>query len=562
MSEETRLRLLVLRGRSSKSEAFIKRLTRKHEVIQAESFGQALGLIRAGDFDAVISETADFLPLERSSGIQQASTILNTLSEGICTVDQQGKILWANKRLRSWPDEVRKKISQYSREAYEHFQKQAAESGPDKQVKWGTRKFSLSTSDNRFFQVMISPLRTQDKHLARVVAVSWEESQARRLQQGLDAIDRAGQELVRLDAERLSDMNMQQRLELLENKILRFTENLLPFQCVSIRLLDRKTNKLELVICGGKPNQSAESELLALAEGSGICGYVAATGRSYICYDVSQDDRYLPGLEGAKSSLTVPLRLRDEVIGTFNVESDQVGAFGENHRQLAEIFAQYVALALHILDLLIVERYKASGQLADSVAADIAGPLDNILTEATALKEEYIGQDDMQRRIQSIADNADAIRKATSEVSKQRSGLLNGAQIEKTKQDEQLKGRRILVVDDEPMIRQTIGDLLRRFGCGVDGVAEGNKAVEMINKKDYDLILSDIKMPGKNGYEIFAAAKDKNPDLPVILMTGFGYDPNHSIVRARKEGLAAVLFKPFKVDQLLGEIRKAIGVNS
>jgi DNA-binding NtrC family response regulator len=42
-------------------------------------------------------------------------------------------------------------------------------------------------------------------------------------------------------------------------------------------------------------------------------------------------------------------------------------------------------------------------------------------------------------------------------------------------------------------------------------------------------------------------------------MTGFGYDPSHSIVRARKEGLNAVLFKPFKVDQLLAEIRKALG---
>ncbi|NIA07322.1 MAG: response regulator [Actinobacteria bacterium] len=559
MSDETRLRLLVLRGRSSKSEAFIKRLTRKHEVIQAESFGQALGLMRAGNFDAVISETADFLPLERSSGIQQASTILNTLSEGICTVDRQGRLLWSNKRMWLWPKEVTEKICQYSREAYEHFREQEAKSGSEKQVKWGVRKFSLSTAGNRFFQVVVSPLRTQEKHLAQVVAVSWEESQARRLQQGLDAIDRAGQELVRLDVERMADMNMQQRLDLLEDKILRFTENLLPFQCVSIRLLDRKTNKLELVICGGKKNLSAEAELLASAEGSGICGYVAATGRSYICYDVSQDERYLPGLEDAKSSLTVPLRLRDEVIGTFNVESDQVGAFGENHRQLAEIFAQYVAIALHILDLLIVERYKASGQLANSVAADIAEPLDDILREATALKEEYIGQDDMLRRIQSIADNAQAIRKSTSDVSKQRSGLLNGAQI-KTKQDKRLKDKKILVVDDEPMIRQTIGDLLRRFGCSVDSVAEGNKAVEMINKNDYDLILSDIKMPGKNGYEIFAAAKNKNQDLPVILMTGFGYDPNHSIVRARKEGLAAVLFKPFKVDQLLGEIRKAVGM--
>jgi DNA-binding NtrC family response regulator len=44
----------------------------------------------------------------------------------------------------------------------------------------------------------------------------------------------------------------------------------------------------------------------------------------------------------------------------------------------------------------------------------------------------------------------------------------------------------------------------------------------------------------------------------VILMTGFGYDPNHSIVRASQEGLQAVLFKPFKVDQLLAEVRKAL----
>jgi DNA-binding NtrC family response regulator len=74
----------------------------------------------------------------------------------------------------------------------------------------------------------------------------------------------------------------------------------------------------------------------------------------------------------------------------------------------------------------------------------------------------------------------------------------------------------------------------------------------------YDLVLSDIRMPGKSGYEVFAAVKDVDADCPVILMTGFGYDPSHSIIRARREGLAAVLFKPFKVDQLLSEIRRAI----
>jgi DNA-binding NtrC family response regulator len=67
-------------------------------------------------------------------------------------------------------------------------------------------------------------------------------------------------------------------------------------------------------------------------------------------------------------------------------------------------------------------------------------------------------------------------------------------------------------------------------------------------------------MPDKTGYDVFAAAK-KHDRLPVILMTGFGYDPNHCIVRASQEGLAAVLFKPFKVDQLMSEVRKALAVN-
>jgi DNA-binding NtrC family response regulator len=53
--------------------------------------------------------------------------------------------------------------------------------------------------------------------------------------------------------------------------------------------------------------------------------------------------------------------------------------------------------------------------------------------------------------------------------------------------------------------------------------------------------------------------KARRPQTPVILITAFGYDPNHAIVRARKEGLSAVLFKPFKVEQLLGACRTAVG---
>jgi DNA-binding NtrC family response regulator len=124
--------------------------------------------------------------------------------------------------------------------------------------------------------------------------------------------------------------------------------------------------------------------------------------------------------------------------------------------------------------------------------------------------------------------------------------------------DAVLDGKRILVADDEDMLRDTVRDVLTGYGCRVSTATDGAYAIELIAEQAFDLVLSDIKMPRNSGYEVFAAAKEANAKTPVILTTGFGYDPNHSIVRARREGLAAVLFKPFKVDQLLDEIRTAL----
>jgi CheY-like chemotaxis protein len=127
-----------------------------------------------------------------------------------------------------------------------------------------------------------------------------------------------------------------------------------------------------------------------------------------------------------------------------------------------------------------------------------------------------------------------------------------------------LEGKRVLVADDEANVRRIIHDVLHNRGCEVVTFESGVGAIAALEAAaagtgaGFDLVLSDIKMPDRNGYEVFATARRTIPRAPVILMTGFGYDPHHSIVRASQEGLQSVLFKPFQVERLLEEVRKAV----
>ncbi len=120
---------------------------------------------------------------------------------------------------------------------------------------------------------------------------------------------------------------------------------------------------------------------------------------------------------------------------------------------------------------------------------------------------------------------------------------------------------RILVADDREYIREFLKDFLVIEGFEVDTAEDGQRAIEMAQAAHYDLVLSDIKMPHRNGYEVFAHVRQHDPGTKVILMTAYGYDPSHSIVKASGEGLSDVLYKPFEMARVRQAIMKALGEN-
>jgi CheY-like chemotaxis protein len=127
-----------------------------------------------------------------------------------------------------------------------------------------------------------------------------------------------------------------------------------------------------------------------------------------------------------------------------------------------------------------------------------------------------------------------------------------------TEQHEIFRGKHALVADDDANMREMMATVLGKVGCRCTVCSDGAEAMEAIERTAPDVVVSDIIMPHSNGYEIFAAARRTRRGLPVVLVTGFGYDPNHSLVRASNEGLAAVLYKPFTPQQLLNEIDRAV----
>src|SRR5262249_53916837 len=109
---------------------------------------------------------------------------------------------------------------------------------------------------------------------------------------------------------------------------------------------------------------------------------------------------------------------------------------------------------------------------------------------------------------------------------------------------------------NDERVRRSAHAILGRFGCIVETARDGREALTMARLGTYDAILADIRLSDIPGSEIYRRLRDAQPQAQVILMTSYGYDPGHSIVKARQEGLRFVLFKPFRVDQLLEALEK------
>ncbi len=550
------------------------------EAVFVSSVLDAANELNQTPFDGVWIDRA-FLPqMGQWAGLIQSGEMLRDMPEGVALLDDHHNVLWANRRLLGWSghDDLPMGVTFYDLLGNPEIM------GPDfcpfhTAMATGVESSStLLSGDNRYYQVHAAPIgdgsegssgsdKANDSPSHLIVTVSDVTDEVLQ-QQKIAAIHKAGRELADLRPREIFMMEVDDRIELLKENIRHYLRDLLNFEVIEIRLLEQATGNLVPLLSVGIDQDASDRKLYAQPHGNGITGYVAASGSSYICQDVVNDPLFIPGVAAAKSSLTVPLVLHDQTLGTINVESFEPAAFGESDQQFLEIFARDVAFALNTLELLVAQKANTAQQSCDAIHSAVALPVDEILNDAVNVMEAYIGHEpELVERLRRILQNARDIKQTIQQIGQRMTPLeavpagISGGQ------HALLAGKRILVVDEDSTVRDDAHRLLERYGCIVETAHEGKEAVMMVRSSggegSYDVIISDIRLPDYSGYQLMCRLGEIMPRVPMVLMTGFGYDPGHSIVKARQAGLnaKAVLSKPFRLDQLIDVVETILEVN-
>src|SRR5450631_172157 len=116
---------------------------------------------------------------------------------------------------------------------------------------------------------------------------------------------------------------------------------------------------------------------------------------------------------------------------------------------------------------------------------------------------------------------------------------------------------RILIIDDEAAIRESLETLLTLEGFAITTASDGPSGLDLLSRNEYDLLLLDLALPGESGIDLLPRIIEMQPALPVIMITAYGTVSN--VVDAIRAGAENFVQKPWDNEKLLADIRAAIG---
>jgi GAF domain-containing protein len=565
-----RLRILHVCSPNDSIESLPESLRTNADVQTVHNPLRALAKITREKYDGIYIAAEHLQNAVKLGRLLENDRILEGMPDAVALLDGELTILWANHVFVEWCNR-----GNVVGEQFLTALSTPDVVGPEDHPLLTALKTShatstlLKTENDRFFQLHAAPIIESADGPRHLVVTLRDVSAEIQQQQKLAAIQDAGRELADLKPEEIFDMPVEDRIELLKSNIVHCTKDLLKFDVVEIRLMEQKTRQLVPLLEVGMDVEAAHRDLYAGEANNGVTGFVAFTGKSYLCEDTANDPLYLMGAKGAKSSLTVPLKLHNEVIGTFNVESPQPHAFTDADLQFLQIFCRDVAVSLNTLQLLAAQRMNAAQESVEKIHREVAVPIDEIVCDAAFVTERLSDVDpDLRARLEKILASAREIKHVIQQVGKTLGPTdavpVQGPEKREREKRAKLRGKRVLVVDGDENIRCAAHALLEPHDCVVETVQRGSDAESLFRhglpQYNYHAIISGVKLPDMSGFDLMMRLKPMVHPVPMILSQEFGWDAGHTVVKCRQAGLhpSGTVIKPFKECQLLDTLETII----
>lgn len=296
-------RILCLCDDSDPPQTVPQPLDEEFDVVKVDSPVEALEMLRQQhNFVGLYVLNDELHQSLRLARLLQNEQILEGMPDGVVLLTKDNTILWANQQFCRWC-ECESSVG----ESFYAMLGSPEILGPDfcpfhTALTSGQASGStLRSGENRYFQIHAAPLLPATGSPENLIVTIRDVTTEMLQQQKLEAIHRAGIELADLTTEEIFNMHVEDRIELLKSNILHHTQDLLNFDVVEIRLLDQKTSRLVSLLSEGLDSDASQRDLYALPQGNGVTGFVAATGKSYLCEDTAEDPLYLTGFVGAKT---------------------------------------------------------------------------------------------------------------------------------------------------------------------------------------------------------------------------------------------------------------------
>jgi CheY-like chemotaxis protein len=324
---------------------------------------------------------------------------------------------------------------------------------------------------------------------------------------------------------------------------------------------------LDLTHSSGFKDRSA-AMLTGLKADQGILKRLVDTGIPQVVNDVRETETGLSALaeeEGLESMICVPIFSRDELWGMLAAFSREKSRFKEEDGRIMALFGGQIGQLLEHLSQSIRDNL-------DEVLVPILGSIELMNFRyadrgTISVSEVLDAQNRFRRRILSYIAGLEqgSMENVTGEEEARREGItlpsgdeLSVEEVITIKGDENStpNTKKVLVIDDQPIVTDLLVSVLERMNYQARVASCGKEGLEMFEKDRFDLVITDLGMPDISGWEVSQAVKQKRPDLPVVVITGWGVDPDPNKVRDSKVDL--IITKPFQVEQLEKTIRNFV----